>query len=82
MAREPESVHEWTEDRRFSLRKEKTVIRCDDGTVYEFEQAEGNPSPRLVRGFKPNGRITHLDGGRLPSAVKETAKDLLGGFTK
>jgi hypothetical protein len=86
MARDVNSVHEFTHDPPYGLEKEKTVVRCDDGTVYEFEQSDSLPKdapPRLVRAFQPNGRMTHVDGQKvLPDAVEETVETLLGGWSK
>lgn len=83
MAREVESVHTFERDPKFGLAKEKTVVRCDDGATYEFEEADGSPVPRLVRGFQPDGSMTHVSGSAaLPGAVKETANLLFEGWSK
>lgn len=87
MSRQVESIHTVTHKaHRHALEKELTVVRCDDGTVYEFEktdgQARGSP-PRLVRGFQPDGSMTHTTGRKvLPNAVEETVETVLGGWSK
>lgn len=86
MARETESVHQFEHDPQFRLSKEMTVIRCDDGTVYEFEKPKDEPdgiAPTLARAHQPDGSITHT-GSRavLPDAVEETVETLLGGWSK
>lgn len=83
MAREVESVHQFTHDPKYRLEKELTVVRCDDGTVYEFEQATDEPKPKLAKSHQPDGSLSHTTTrGRLPSAVKETASVLLNGWEK
>lgn len=83
MAREVESVHQFTHSAPYSFEKEKTVVRCDDGTVYEFEVSESSPEPRLVRSVRPDGTFAHTNtNGRLPAAVKETASDMFGRWSK
>jgi hypothetical protein len=82
MAREIDQIHEFERDPTYGLTKEVTVVLCDDGYIYEFAKAVDEPNARLVRGFDPSGELTHVDGGRLPSAVEETAKSLLGAFNK
>jgi len=87
MGRETESVHTFTHSaHEYALDKEKTVVRCDDGTTYEFEKTDGmarDTPPRLVRAFQPDGEMTHTTGRKvLPSAVEETVETLLGGWSK
>lgn len=87
MARETESVHTFThQPHKFAMEKEKTIVRCDDGAVYEFEETDGlaqDAPPRLVRAFQPDGSMTHVSGHKvLPSAVEETVETLLGGWSK
>lgn len=82
MAREIESVHQFEhQSHKFGLPKEKVVMRCDDGAVYEFEQAEGRSQHRLVRRFQPDGTLS-TSRGVLPAAVKETANTIINGWTK
>jgi hypothetical protein len=83
MAREVESVHQFEHNPRYRLAKHKTVVRCKDGTVYEFEQAIDEPKPKLAKSHQPDGSISHTSTrGRLPAAVEETANVLLGGWEK
>lgn len=83
MAREVESIHQFEHSQPYGLNKHKTVVRCDDGAIYEFEQADGRPEPRLVRGFQPDGDLTHVSGAKiLPSAVEETVSAVLSGWSK
>lgn len=83
MGREAATVHQWTEEPKFRASKERTVIRCDDGYIYEFERLEDQPLPRLVRGFKPSGEMSHLSGSKiLPAAVKETVDSLFTRWEK
>lgn len=86
MSRSVDQVHEFTQERTFGIDKEKTVVRCDDGAVYEFEDSESLPKdspPRLVRAFQPDGSLTHVSGRKiLPAAVEETAETLFGGWSK
>jgi hypothetical protein len=68
------------------MEKEKTIVRCDDGAVYEFEDSESIPKgtpPRLVRGYQPDGRITHIDVCEtLPESVEKTVQSLFGGWSE
>jgi hypothetical protein len=84
MARKTESVHQFERDPKYRLTKEKTVVRCDDGAVYEFERPKDEPLARLVVGFQPDGSKTHTGKRmpRLPDAVEETVETLLGGWSK
>lgn len=87
MGREAESVHTFThQPHKFAMEKEKAVVRCDDGTVYEFEETDGmakDAPPRLVRAFQPDGEMTHISGRKiLPSAVEETVETVFGGWSK
>ena len=87
MGREAETIHTFThQPHKFAMEKEKTIVRCDDGTVYEFEETESLPAdagPRLVRAFQPEGEMTHISGRKiLPSAVEETVETLFGGWSK
>lgn len=87
MGREAESVHTFTHKaHRHALEKEMTVVRCDDGTVYEFEKTDGQPRdapPRLAKAFQPDGEMTHISGRKiLPSAVEETMDTLFNGWSK
>jgi hypothetical protein len=83
MARTVESVHQFTHSPKYRLDKELTVVRCNDGTVYEFERPKDKPSPKLAKSHQPDGSLSHTSTrGRLPAAVKETAKTLLGGWEK
>lgn len=78
MAREIESVHEFThKSHKFGLPKDITVLRCDDGAVYEFIRPDGEPNHRLARRFQPDGELS-TSSGVLPGAVKELAEDLFG----
>lgn len=87
MARDAESVHTFTHKaHEYGMEKEKTVIRCDDGAIYEFEDADSlakDAPPRLVRAFQPDGEMTHISGRKiLPSAVEETVETIFGGWSK
>ncbi len=83
MARSIESVHQFEHSQPYGLPKDKTVIRCHDGAVYEFERAEGRNSARLVRGFQPDGSMSHVgSSSRLPAAVEETVSMLLTGWSE
>lgn len=82
MAREVQQIHKFVRDPQYGLKKGVMVIRTDDGHIYEFEKAVDTSTARLVRGFKPDGTITHLRSGRLPEAVEETAEDILGVFRR
>lgn len=83
MAREVESVHQFRHEPKFRLSKDMTVIRCDDGTVYEFEKADGNPRWRMTHAFQPDGTMTHTGARKiLPDAVEETVETLLEGWEK
>lgn len=78
MARNIESVHTFTHKQSpWSLEKEKVVVRCHDGAVYEFGKPEDEPTYRLIRRFQPDGSLS-TSSGVLPSAVKETANSLFG----
>lgn len=87
MAREIESVHTFDhQTHEYGMEKEKTVIRCDDGAVYEFEESDSlarDTPPRLVRVFQPEGHISPAENfSRLPEAVDETVETLFGGWSK
>lgn len=86
MGREAETVHTFDHDPKFRLSKEVTVVRCDDGTVYEFEKAKDEPeslAPRLVRGVLPDGEVVNQGTRKaLPAAVEDTVETLLGGWSK
>lgn len=86
MQRQVESVHTFTRNPKYRMQKEKVVVRCDDGTVYEFEDSNSLPKgspPRLVRGFQPDGSLTHTGSyKRVPDAVDETLDTLFGGWSK
>lgn len=83
MAREIETVHQFEHSQKFGLSKEKTVIRCDDGAIYEFEKAADQLHHRLVRGFQPDGTMTHIGtSSRLPEAVSETVAMMFAGWSK
>lgn len=86
MAREIESVHQFTHDPKFRLGKEMCVIRCDDRTVYQFEKPVDRPDRvgyRLVKAFQPDGSVSHQGARKiLPDAVEETVETLLGGWSK
>lgn len=87
MARDVESVHTFThQPSKFAMEKAKAVVRCDDGTVYEFEEHDGlakDQPPRLVRAFQPDGSMSHTGARKiLPEAVEETAETLFGGWSK
>jgi len=78
MAREIESVHTFThKSHQFGLAKETTVVRCDDGAIYEFVRPEDQPNHRLSRRFQPDGELS-TSRGVLPAAVKETVNNLFG----
>jgi len=83
MAREVESVHQFEHNPRYRLAKHMTVVRCDDGTVYEFEQAIDEPKPKLAKSHQPDGTLSHTStSSRLPSAVEETVDVLFNGWEK
>jgi len=83
MSRQVESVHQFTHEPKYRLDKEMTVVRCDDGTVYQFEQAVDEPRPKLAKSHQPDGRLSHTSmRGRIPASVKETADVLLNGWQK
>lgn len=86
MTRKPESVHTFEHDPEYRLTKEVTVVRCDDGSVYEFEKTDGQPKgapPRLTKAFQPDGSMTHTGARKiLPDAVEETVDTILGGWSK
>ncbi len=85
MAREIESVHTFAyKPHKFALEKEKAVVRCDDGAVYEFGRAtDGAATHRLIRRFQPDGSLS-TSNAVLPAAVKQTVNSLLGedGWSK
>ena len=85
MAREIESVHEFShKSHQFGLEKEKLVVRCDDGAIYEFGRAVDEPDTfNLVRRFQPDGSLS-TSRAILPAAVKESVNTLLGedGWSK
>lgn len=85
MAREIASVHQFENSHRefWQLRKDYTVIRCEDGTVYEFQKPDGRPSWELSHAVQPDGERTHT-GARviLPDAVEETVSTLFEGWSK
>jgi hypothetical protein len=71
------------QDEKYRLTKEKTVIRCDDGTVYEFVQPDGHPRPRLVQSFDPDGTVRNKSGQkRVANAVNKTVNRLFGSWDK
>lgn len=79
MAREVATVHAFRHDPPFRLAKDKLVVRCDDGAVYEFEQPDGNPRPRFVRSFDADGTVRNTGSNkRLADAVEAVATELLG----
>ncbi len=86
MAREVESVHTFSQERKYRLDKEVTIVRCDDSTVYEFEDVDGAPDsqpPRIRKAIQPDGSFTHTGSRKiLPSAVEETLDTLFGGWSK
>lgn len=86
MAREVEQVRTFTHNEKFSPTKEKTVVLCDDGSVYEFEKTDGmarDSPPRLVRSFDPDGTMRNVTGRKaLPATVEETVETILGGWSK
>lgn len=87
MGREVEQVRTFERNPKFGLRKQKLILRCNDGAVYEFEKAAGHPSdepPRFVRSFDGSGTKMRNTGARkrLPDAVEETVETLVGGWTK
>ncbi len=84
MGREVQQIHKFVRGKDDPLRLTKgvMVVRCDDGYVYEFEKNEDSKRARLVRGVSPDGELSHLKSGRLPSAVEETAEDILGVFDR
>lgn len=78
MAREVESVHRFEHQRhKHALKKERLILRCDDGAIYEFGKATDAPAFRLVRRFQPDGSLS-TSRGVLPAAIKQTANDILG----
>lgn len=86
MGREVDSIHQFEHSPKFRLAKEMTVVRCDDGTVYEFERPADRPDShefRLTHAFQPNGEMTHTGARKiLPEAVEETVETVLGGWSK
>jgi hypothetical protein len=83
MARTVESVHQFTHEPKYRLTKEMCVVRCDDGTVYQFEQAIDEPSPKLAKSHQPDGSLSHTNtSSRLPSAVEEAVDVLFNGWEK
>lgn len=83
MAREIESVHQFEHNPRYRLAKHMTVIRCDDGAIYQFEQAIDEPHPILTKSHQPDGSLAHLgSSSRLPDAVEETVDVLFNGWKK
>jgi hypothetical protein len=85
MAREVETVNQFEQhaDDYRRLTKEKTIIRCDDGAVYEFCQPDGRPVPRFVRSFDPDGTMKNTSGRKmLAGAVEETVETLFDGWKK
>lgn len=84
MGREPQTVHQFThKQHEYALEKEHTVIRCDDGAVYEFVQPDGRPRPRFVRSFDPSGEMKNTGSHkRIASAVEETVDTLFNGWEK
>ena len=79
MAREIETMHEFVhKPHKFALEKEKMVLRCDDGAIYEFGRAvDESETYRLVRRFQPDGELSTTKA-ILPAAVKQTVSDVLG----
>lgn len=83
MTRNVESIHQFRHDPKFRLSKDKTVIRCDDGAIYEFEQADGRRQPRFIRSFDPDGTMKNVSGRKmLAGAVEETVDTLFEGWEK
>jgi hypothetical protein len=86
MAKEVESVNTFTRDRKYRLNKDITIVRCDDGMVYEFEEVEGAPAekgPRLRKSIRPDGSFAHTTARKiLPGAVEETMETMFGGWSK
>jgi len=82
MGREVQQIHKFVRDPKYGLKKGVMVVRCDDNYIYEFEKAADANQARLVRGISPTGELSHINSTRLPSAVEETAKDILGAFGK
>ena len=85
MARSVQSTHEFTFQRNFySLEKEKFVVRCDDGAVYEFGRpTDGRKTFELIRRFQPDGELS-TSNGVLPAAVVQAANERFGesGWSK
>jgi hypothetical protein len=83
MSREVKAVYQFTHDPKYRLTKERMFIECDDGTMYEFEQPEGNPRPRLRRSFDPDGTVRNNGSHKmLANAVEETVETLFNGWEK
>lgn len=84
MGREPESAHQFEhQTSKWSLPKEMFVVRCDDGTIYEFESPKDTPEGfTLTHAFQPSGEMTHTTKKVLPAAVEETVETLIGGWSK
>lgn len=83
MARDVASVHAFRHDPKFRLSKNKLVVRCDDGAVYEFEEADGNPRPRFVRSFDPDGTVRNTGSNkRLAKSVEVIANECLGEWDR
>lgn len=77
MARQVTNVQQFTHEPQFRLPKEMVVVRCDDGSVYEFESPLDTPEPfRLTRRFQPDGSWT-TSRGILPSAVESAVSSLV-----
>lgn len=80
MAREIDNVQTFTHKiSPWSLEKEKVVMRCDDGAIYEFERPTDEPNFELRCRYQPDGTLSTASG-RLPSAIKETAGALFDNF--
>jgi hypothetical protein len=81
--REVSTIHQFRTDPKYGLSKTRTVIRCDDGSVYEFVEAEGNPRPRFMRSFDPDGTMRNTGTRkRMAQGVKETVNTLFDGWDK
>lgn len=83
MARQVESVHQFTHEPKYRLDKEMCVVRCDDSTIYAFEKPQDEPHFKLAHSVQPDGSLSHTNtSSRLPAAVEETVGVLLSGWEK
>lgn len=83
MAREVENIKQYQVDEPLRMSKEVTVIRCDDGATYQFEQADGRPRPRFVRSYDPDGTPRNMTGRKmLAQSVEEVINTMFDDWDK